>query len=215
MPRRDDFAHGLRGVVDRIEDRPHGPIVLRIGRQADPHLGDDRQRAFAAHQHAQQVKAGEMIDRAKLQDRAVAEHGFQAEHVVDGDAIFERMRAAGIGGHVAADGAGALARRVGGIVIARAGQRLGEPQVGHAGLDHCHAIARVDLEDPIHPRQHDHHGAAGGQTAAGQTGSRPAGDHRRAVALAQSWPPQRPQRWSEGKTTAWGRRRSIVKASQS
>ena len=160
---RDDLAHGVAGVVDRVEDGPHRPMVLRIGRQPDPDLGDDGQRAFAAHQHADQIEPGGTIDRSELDDRAVAEHGLQAEDVVDGHAVLERVRAAGVGGHVAADRAGALARRIGGEMVAGAGQGLGEPQVGHARLDHGHAVAQVDLEDFVHPREHDHHAAADGR----------------------------------------------------
>ena len=143
---------------------------------------------------------GRIVDRPELNDRAVAEHGLHAEHVVDGHAVLERVRTAGIGGHVAADGAGALARRVGGEVEAGAGQGLSEPQVGHARLDHGHPVAQVDLEDSIHPGQHDHHAAADRtilvcpsaksgrlagpcqrQATARQAGARSARDHRRAV----------------------------------
>ena len=99
-------------------------MVLRIGRQPDPNLGDDRQRALAADQQADQIEPGRIVDRSELDDRAVGQHGFQAEHVVDGHAVLERVRAAGVGGHVAADRAGALARRIGGEVIAGAGQGL-------------------------------------------------------------------------------------------
>ena len=96
-----------------------------------------------------------VFDGAKPQDRAVGQHGFESEHVVGRYAVFKRVRAAGVGGHVAADGAGGLAGRVGGEVIARAGQRLGELQVDRAGLDDGHAIAEVDVEDFVHPRKQE------------------------------------------------------------
>ena len=47
---------------------------------------------------------------------------FDAEDVVDGDAVLERVRPAGVGGDVAADRAGPLARRIGGVVVAGAGE---------------------------------------------------------------------------------------------
>ena len=182
---RDDLAHGVAGVVDRVENGPHRPVVLRIGRQPDPDLGDDRQRALAAHQHADQIEPGGTIDGSELNDRAVAQHGLHAENVVDGHAVLERVWAAGVGGHVAADRAGALARRIGGEVVTGAGQGLREPQVGHARLDHGHPVAEVDLEDLVHAGEHDHHAAGQRQAAAGQTGSGPASNHRRAVPLTQ------------------------------
>ena len=105
--------------------------------------------------------------------------------MVDGDAVLERVRSAGIGGHVAADGAGALARRIGGKVVTGAGQGLRELQVGHARLDQGHPVAEIDLKDLVHAREHDDHAAAQRQAAAGQAGSGPASNHRRAVLLAQ------------------------------
>ena len=51
-------------------------------------------------------------------DAAVGQDDLDAEDVVDGDAVLERVRPAGVGGDVAADGAGALAGRVGGVVVA-------------------------------------------------------------------------------------------------
>ena len=202
---RDDLADGVAGVVHRVEDRPHRAVVLRIGRQPDPDLGDDAQRAFAADQQAGQIEAGRVVDRAELHDRAVAQHDLDAEHVIDRHAVLERVRSAGVRGHVAADRAGALARRVGGEVIAGAGQRLGEPQVGHARLDHRHAIAEVDLENLVHAREHDHHAAADRQAAAGQARARPARDRPARHACWHSLTTSATCRVDRGKTTAVGR----------
>ena len=192
---RDDLAHGIAGVVQRVERRPHGTRVLRIGRQADPDLGHDAERAFAADQHADQIELRQIVDGPKLNDRAVAQYDLDAENVVDRDAVLERVRAAGVGGHVAADGAGALARRVGGVVVACARQRAGEPKVGHSGLDDRHAISEVDLDDSVHARERENDRIASladrnvsptdsdWQAAAGQTGSGTAGNHRCAMPL--------------------------------
>ena len=42
-------------------------------------------------------------------------------------------------------------------------------------LDHGIAIAQVDLEDPLHPREHQHDASPHGQTAAGQARAGSAG----------------------------------------
>ena len=84
---------------------------IRSSRQA---TGQVRSAANALGQSGM----GPPFRRPKLDDRAVVEHGLEAEDVIDRHAVLERVRAAGVGGHVAADGAGALARRVGGEVIA-------------------------------------------------------------------------------------------------
>ena len=103
--------------------REHRAEALRIARQADPDLGDDGQRALAADEHADQIEPGRIFGgTAESDDLALGRDDLEAEDVVDGDAVLERVRAAGVGGHVAADGAGALARRIGGVVVAGAGQ---------------------------------------------------------------------------------------------
>ena len=179
-----------------------------------------RQRALAADQHARRdpSPAGRSTGPS-CEDRAVAQHGLHAEHVIDGHAVLERVRAAGVGGHVAADRAGALARRVGGEVVAGAGQGLGRaggwarpprPRPsdcgGRSGQDPCSCGVSMTT-----------HAAAGQrQAAAGQAGAGPAGDHRRAVPLAAASDHfGNLLASSAGRPTASGRRRSIVKASQS
>ena len=106
--------------------------------------------------------------------------------MVDGHAILERVRAAGVGGHVAADGAGPLAatgrERSGSRCLSGA---LRQMHVDHARLDDGVAVAEVDFEDPLHPRQRDHHAAADRQAAAGQAGARPARHERHVVFVAQ------------------------------
>ena len=122
---------GVAGVVHRAEDRPHRAVVLRVGRQADPDLGDDRQRAFAARpaRRSDPVRPGS-LDRPSCTIEPSPSTASRPENVVDGDAVLERVRAAGIGGHVAADGAGHLARRIGGEMEPAAGQGLAQPEVG-------------------------------------------------------------------------------------
>ena len=120
----DDVADRVGGVVDRLEDAEQRAIRLRVARDAHPHFGDDAERPFAADDDAGQVVAGIVLGRAAgVDDAAVGQHQLDAEDVVDRDAVLERVRAAGVGGDVAADGAGPLARRVGGEVDSRVGLR--------------------------------------------------------------------------------------------
>ena len=121
---------------------------------------------------------------APARPRAAAEHGFEAQEVIDRHAIEERVGAAGVGGHVAADGRGPLAGRVGGEVVAGAGQGLGKLQVGHPRLDHRHAVAEIDLQHAIHPCQREHHAAAMGGAPPGQPRAGAAGDQRRVMLSA-------------------------------
>ena len=90
---------------------------LRVSRTHT--FGHDAERPLAADDDAGQVVAGVVLGRpADVDDAAVGQDEFDAEDVVDGDAVLERVRPAGVGGDVAADGAGPLAGRVGGVVEA-------------------------------------------------------------------------------------------------
>src|SRR5262249_17361646 len=100
----------------------------------------------------------------------------EAEDMVDGDAVLEGVGPAGVGGDVAADGAGALAGGVGGEVPAVGFEVVGEPEVDDAGLDDGEAVAVIDLEDALHAGQGDDHAAANGQAAAGEAGAGAAGE---------------------------------------
>ena len=157
--------------------------VARIVRQAwgtrqpAPDLRHDRQRTLAATDHPGEVQGGRIFDRPELRDRAVAQHRFQPGHVVDGHAVFQRVRTARVGSHVAADSRRALARRVGGKVVAGARQGTRELQIEHARLDHGQGVAKPDLQDPVHPREHDHHAVGRRRATAGQPGAGPAGNH--------------------------------------
>ena len=118
----DDLADRVGGVVDRSRTRRacvRTAFGLRVSRTQT--LVTMAKRPLAADDRAGQVEPGRIFGRAAdLHDAAVGQHGLDAQHVIDGDAVLERVRPAGVGGHVAADRAGPLARRIGGVVIAGA-----------------------------------------------------------------------------------------------
>ena len=115
-----------------------------------------------------------------------AKHGFEAEDMIDRDAVLERVRAAGVRGHVAADGAGALARWIGGEVVAGAGQRRVSRRLATPASTTAMRLRRsisrilfirVSMTTTAPPRRGSHRQAAAGQAGAGATG-----DDRRARA---------------------------------
>jgi hypothetical protein len=144
------------------------------------------ERPFRADDHAGQVVAGIVLGGApRPHDASVRQHQFHAENVVDRHAVLERVRPARIGRDVAADGAGALARRVGREVKALAPDVIGEPKIDDPGLHHGVAIAVVDFEDPLHAREGNHHAAADRQAAAGQAGAGAARQERHVQLVAR------------------------------
>ena len=135
-PRGDDPADGLGRRLDGLEDAQEGPARLGVAGQADRDLGDDAEGPLVADDQAGQVVAGVvLLGAAGLDDRAVGQDQLDPPDVVDRHAVLQRVRPARVGRHVAADRAGPLARRVGGVVEPGAGQGPGQPDVDHAGLD--------------------------------------------------------------------------------
>ena len=105
--------------------------------------------------------------------------------MIDGDAVFQRVRAAGIRSHVAADRAGALAGRVGRVVKAGPFEGVGQPDVHDAGLHDGVAIAQIDFFDRFHPRENDQHAAVDRQTPSGQASTGTARQVRDVVLVAE------------------------------
>ena len=71
-------------------------------------------------------------------------------------------------------------------MVAGPRQGIGELQVEHARLDQGQGVAEPDLQDLVHPREHDHHAVGRRRATAGQPGAGPAGDDRATVFRADS-----------------------------
>jgi hypothetical protein len=106
-------------AADVVEAGHDAARQLRLGHQLDGDLGGHRQHALAADHHGQQVQAGR-VQRlgAELHRLALRREAAHAQHVVQRQAVLQAVHAAGVFGHVAADGAGDLAAGVGRVVQA-------------------------------------------------------------------------------------------------
>ena len=97
------------------------------------------------------------------------------------DAVSESVRAAGIFGDVAANGAGLLARRIGSkIETIRFGGEC-EIEINDAWLNDRALIFRIECKDAVHARENDHDSTSPGQRAAGKAGARAAANNRDVV----------------------------------
>ena len=90
---------------------------------------------------------------AKFDHCSIDQHHLHAEQVVGCHAIFQTVGAAGIHADVAADRAGKLRTRIGRIEEALGRDGVGDAEIGHASLDGCGTIGRIDLEYPRHLRE--------------------------------------------------------------
>jgi hypothetical protein len=184
-PGADDVADRVRRLVHGVEHAEERAVRLRVLGDPHPHLRHDPERPFRADDGAGEVVPPAVLARpAGGDDAAVRQHQLDAEDVVDGDAVLEGVRAAAVRGDVPAEGAGALAGRVRGVVVAERLEGVREPHVHHPRLDDGVPVADVHFEDPLHPRQADHDPAADRHAPAGEARPGPAGEERQAEVVA-------------------------------
>ena len=151
--------------------------------------GDDAERAFRAHEEVLEVVARIVLLelRQGRHDAPVGEHHFKARHEIARIAIGDDLRAARIGGEIAADGAGAFG-----------GQREREEAVGavggflhldelQAGFDGHGVGRRVDLTHAVHAAkgQHDLRAALVRRLPAHKAGVAALGHHGRVRLVAE------------------------------
>ena len=121
---------------------------------------------------------------AEPDDLAVDQHHFEAENVVRRQPVFEAVHAARILRDIAADRAGDLARRIGRVIEAGGFDRLGDRQIGDAGLGDDAAVVVIDLEDAVEFGHAEEHAVGERQGAARQRGAGAARHDLDAVLLA-------------------------------
>ena len=189
----------------RREADQHGARGLGLRQDAHGDLGDHAEQAFGAgHQAEQVVAVGVEVLAAEADDVAVGQHQLQAQHVVGGEAVFQAVHAARVLGDVAADGAGDLRGRVGRVVEARVLDRLGDAEVGHAGLGDDGAVLEVDVEDPVELAQAQHDAVGERQGAARERGAGAARHDLDPLGVAEAQDRRRPAAVVVGSTTAIG-----------
>ena len=98
--------------------------------------------------------------------------------------VLEAVHATRVLGHVAADGAGDLAARVGRIEQAVRCRRFADGQIAHAALHDGRARARVDRDNAVELGQAQRHAHRVRQGAARQARARAPRHHRHAQAVA-------------------------------
>ena len=101
--------------------------------------------------------------------------------VIRGDAVGKRMRAAGILGDIAADGASALARGIRSVEVTEWSNGQRDIQIDDARLNQREFILDVDLENAVHAGERDHHSARHRNGPTAQASSRAPADKRKLV----------------------------------
>ncbi len=144
---------GRRGQADKGgRDRPGLGKELQDGRR------DDFERSLRADEEILEVIAGIVFFQLGKTgvDASVGKHGLDAEHEIARGAIGDDARAAGVGGEIAADGAGALGGEGEGKQAADAIGFFPGRGEHHAGLDRHRAGGEVDVAQGPHALQRKH-----------------------------------------------------------
>mmetsp|Transcript_6667 Transcript_6667/g.27788 ORF Transcript_6667/g.27788 Transcript_6667/m.27788 type:complete len:431 (+) Transcript_6667:1468-2760(+) len=181
----DDLHRRAHRRIDAREEAHRGRHRLGQRVHLQGQLGDDAQRALAAHQQPRQVVAG----AALLGPRTGAHHlarridEAQPEHVLAHRAVAHRIRAAGArGGHAAERRIGTgVDREEQALVL----QRLVELLAGHARLHGHGEVIGVDAQHLGHARHIQADATAHGQQVPFQRRARAKRDDRHAVPGAQ------------------------------
>ena len=102
---RNDAGNRLGRFRHRIVNGQKRFHRRRRVQQANSHFGRDSQGSLGTDEGSHQVETDRVSGRGSQSvDFAVRQHGLQFKHMVGGDAILERVRTAGVFGHVAPDG---------------------------------------------------------------------------------------------------------------
>ena len=164
-------------------------VVTASGRPDDAQgdLRGDPERSLRADEQPEQV-AAVGVERlpAELEQLAVGQHDPEPGDVVDGEAVLQAVRAAGVLGHVAADRAHLLARRVRRVEEAVRRDSARDVEVRDTGLDDDALGRQVELEDAVHARDRDHDPLRHRQRSARQSCARTARDERQPLAVAEA-----------------------------
>jgi hypothetical protein len=181
----DDGGHRPAAGIDGVVDGEEGLDALGQAGDLRHDLGADAEGAFAAHEHAGEVVAQRIGgSSAQLHHLAVGlDHG-HAQDVVGGDPVLEAVGAAGILGHVAAQGRGLLAGGIGQELIAHGRQGVAQLQVEQARLHPGPQAGAVHFQDPVHADHLDHQAALEGDGAAGEVGAPAPGHEGASVPVA-------------------------------
>ena len=180
----DDGAHGVSRAADVVKGREQHPFCQRRRQELHHGLRDDAEHPFGADHRGQQV-IPRRVQRLAAEHQFLAFDGLhsEAEDVVQREAIFQAMHAAGVLRDVAADAARDLGRRVWRVVEAVGRHRLGDLQVDDARLHPRRARRHIHLQDAVHLREREQHGIRQRPGTPGEARAGAPRHHRHGMAL--------------------------------
>ncbi len=155
VPRVENALHGVSGPGEFPEGGGQHGATLGVGNETEGGFADHSEHPFGTDHEADQVEAGLVLvaARAGAEDGAVGQDRLESEHVGTGHPVLQAAWSPGIGGDVAAQRTLSEGGGIGWIVPADLPGGVLEVSGDDPRLNHRHPILRVELEDPVHPRQ--------------------------------------------------------------
>ena len=177
--RLDDV--GDAGACDLVAVKPHQdrPRAFRLGQNAQRRFRHHAELTFGTADDAEKVQP-RRVERgaADLHHFPIHRHQRDAQKVVRRHPVFQAMRPTGVHTNIPGDGAGELARRVGGVEKPVRFHRAGDGKIGHAGLHADETIFVVHLKHLSEPRDAENDAVRRRQRSAGKRSARSARHHR-------------------------------------
>ena len=182
---RNDPGHAIASLLGRTKPQQNRARGCRFVQNAHRDLGHHPEQAFrTGHQAKKVIGVGIKVFAAKFQNFAADKHKFDAQNIVGGQPVFQAMHPAGIFSHIAADRAGNLAGGVGGVIKSALIDRVGNAQIGDAGLGDDTAVVIVDFDNLVQFGKAQDNPVGQGQGAARQRGAGPTWHHVDLVLVA-------------------------------
>ena len=146
---------------------------LRRARQGHGRLHYHTQRALGADDQLAQVIAGIVLDQAavEVEQFSGAGHKFEARHPVPGHTVANHLDAAGVGGNIAADLAGAAGGEVHRVEQALLFGKLLQLCGNHPCAAAHSAIDRVEVLDMVEAVQCQHQLTVAGNSPGAESGA--------------------------------------------
>ena len=178
-----DRADACLGVAVEAD---HGQLELGRGDELQPRRGDQPERPFGTDEQVLHVVARNVLAQraADVDDLAGRDHDLDPRHPVAGDAVLERVRAAGVAGDVAADLRDLGRARVGREAEAALAREPLHVAGRDARLDVHPPEQRIELAHLVQPLEADHDAALDRDRTAGEAGAAAARGQRHVVLVA-------------------------------
>ena len=185
--RGHDLGDGVPGGLQAPVGCQNRLVRLRLRDETNRDLQSDAEEPLRTHEEPGEVRSHPLQALApQLHHRAVRQHRLQAQDMVAGHAVAQAVGASGVEGHVPADGADGLARRIGSVIEPVGSAQRGQVQVDDPRLHHGAPLGRVQLQDPVEAVEPDDDALPDRERSSGEAGAAPSRHEGQVLPVAEA-----------------------------